>query len=143
MNYFELEPEVPCHWGPNTVRDVSTHPPIIYKLHAIFDGWLGDDLLTTFPVYLVTPELADFLAHTNLSGFELRECEVEKSELFSELYPGKDLPEFKWLFINGTSSQDFFISAQHENSLCVSEQALDALKKFNLSNCIITSLGEV
>ena len=138
MKYFELDPEVPCQLGPRTLMDVNLHPPVIYKLHVIFDGWLGNDLLTNFPVYLVTPSLGDSLSQINLTGFELRECEVEKSDLFSELYPSCKLPHFKWLFINGNSSQDFYISPQY--NLCVSERALQELEKFNLQNCGIVKI---
>lgn len=54
--FYVLEPEVAGGWGGDgTVVDREFHPPIVSRLVYEFDGWLGDDLVTTFPpVYIVT-----------------------------------------------------------------------------------------
>ncbi len=55
--YFVLEPEVAGQLGEQTVMDRSTHPPTIEKLHFVFDGWLGDDIVATFPSFWVSKNL--------------------------------------------------------------------------------------
>lgn len=47
--YYRLEPEVAGELGSGTVMDVSRHPPLVSHLQFKFQGWLGDDLLETFP----------------------------------------------------------------------------------------------
>ena len=55
--YYFIEPEVAGGWGGNTIADTSVHPPKISKLHYQFDGWLGDDLLESFPCFIVSESL--------------------------------------------------------------------------------------
>src|SRR6476660_8794270 len=64
-----LAPEVAGGWGERTVADTSTHPPRVTALHYQFDGWLGDELLESFPCYIVTRRLAHALTAAGLSGF--------------------------------------------------------------------------
>jgi hypothetical protein len=40
------------------------HPPIVSRLHLVFDTWEGDDLVERFPTFLVTepsPPVSDEL----------------------------------------------------------------------------------
>ena len=48
MSQYLIEPEVPGSLGENTLANFDLHPPIIEKLHFQFDGWLSDDLLTSY-----------------------------------------------------------------------------------------------
>ena len=66
---FVIEPEVAGGFGRATVLDTRTHPPQVSRLEYEFDGWLGDDLLTTFPCYIVSRRLQDALEMTDLTGF--------------------------------------------------------------------------
>src|SRR3954454_10828086 len=59
--YFALEPEVAGQLGDTTMLDTSVHPPVIQRLEYRFDGWLGDDLLESFPCFVVTERLANEL----------------------------------------------------------------------------------
>ena len=139
MQHYWIEPEVAGGFGANTVLDRTVHPPRVIRLHYDFDGWLGDDLVTTFPVYLVTESLADAIRDCGLGGYEVAETEVTASETFAELYPGKLLPHFLWLKVNGEpGADDFGMSSDHR--LVVSERALLCMKKFGvLENCDIAA----
>ena len=53
MQYVYIEPEVAGGLGDHTVMDRSVHPPIVSKLHYQMEGWLGDALLESFPVFIV------------------------------------------------------------------------------------------
>jgi hypothetical protein len=122
-----LEPEVPGGLGEKTRMDTSVHPPVVQSLHFEFEGWLGDELVESFPCFLVTARVAGVLEGKGLSGFLLADVEVTRSEQFQELYPGRVLPRFRWLQIVGVAgSDDFGLSSDHR--LVVSKVALQALE---------------
>jgi len=135
---YELEPEVAGGLGANTVADSSFHPPLVEKLHYEFSGWLGDDLLESFPCYIVTTALASKIQNTNLTGIVLETVEISKSEVFLQLYPSIILPSFKWLKIIGSEKEDFTIN---ENGiLSISNKAFSVLKQTSLNNCDINQV---
>lgn len=75
-DFWSLEPEVAGELGDESVLDTTVHPPRVFKLQYRFIGWLGDDLLETFPCYIVTESLASALLSARLTGFELDEVEL-------------------------------------------------------------------
>ncbi|MBY7903824.1 hypothetical protein KW507_22710 [Vibrio fluvialis] len=126
--YFYIEPEVSGGFGDNSVMDTTVHPPKVYKLHYQFDGWLGDELLESFPCFIISEALAQELEREHLSGFTLEDVEVTKSEQFEELYPRKALSKFFWLQVTGSAAQDDLGIAE-DHRLVVSESALNTLRK--------------
>jgi hypothetical protein len=135
-NRWVLYPEVAGELGENTILDTSVHPPIVSYFHHLFQGWLGDDLLTVFPCFLVTSALAKALEEAGLVGFSLDDLEVSVSLEFEFLYPGRVLPEFRWLKITGEDREaDFYLRPDHH--LEVSSRALDILRRFNIAQCEI------
>jgi len=129
-----LEPEVAGGWGSRTVADATTHPPRVSALHYQFDGWQGDDLLESFPCFIVTRRLGDRLAAAGLTGDRLAPVEVTRSEQFESTHPGRELPAFEWLQVTGAAGcNDFGLTAGHR--LVVSERALAALKAGQLRHC--------
>lgn len=123
---YILEPEVPGGLGPRTQMDQSCHPPRITRLHFIFDGWLGDQIVESFPCYLATESLAEILGNESISGFELDDVEIETSEQFKERYPSRKLPPFKWLKVMGKPDEsDIFMTPDHR--LGVTRKALDCI----------------
>lgn len=134
--YFVVEPEVGGGLGNNSVVDSSVHPPRVSKLHYHFDGWLGDDVLESFPCYLVTRALAVEMEEEELGGFHLDQAEVSKSDQFEDLYPGLELPEFCWLKVTGKAGRDDFgISDDHR--LVVSNRALAVLRRRKIEHADI------
>jgi hypothetical protein len=133
---FVLMPEVAGGLGDGTVIDRSTTPPIVSRLHYVMEGWLGDDLLETFPCYIVTERLGNALRSQSLSGIAFGSVQVSKSQQFEDLYPNRQLPKFFWLKVTGNAGRDDFgLSADF--NLVVSDHALGILRRFNLSNCEI------
>jgi hypothetical protein len=138
MPYFVLEPEVAGGWGEHTVADRSSHPPKVTHLHYEFQGWLGDELLESFPCFIVTQRLANRLRSSQLSGFSLSEAEVSASDKFMERHPGQELPSFEWLQVLGTPGVDDFALSVGAR-LVVSQTALDMLQEFPLEYCDVAS----
>jgi hypothetical protein len=101
MGYFLLGPEVAGGLGQHTVADRSVHPPVIRKLHHEFDGWLGGEVLESFPCFLVTDRVGNAMSMNKLSGFELADVEVTCSEQYKDVCADRELPDFRWLRVNG------------------------------------------
>ncbi len=127
MAFYALEPEVAGRHGERSIVDRSVHPPRVTVLHHIFDGWLGDELLESFPAFLVTESLSKLIEAEQLTGVRFSDAiEVEASEQFEELYPGRQLPKFRRLEPLGVPLQsDFALGPDHR--LIVSERALRVL----------------
>jgi hypothetical protein len=131
-----LSPEVAGELGENTIIDASVHPPIVSHFHHRFEGWLGDDLLEVFPCFLTTSSLAKTLEAEGLQGFSLDEVEVSTSLEFQDMYPGRVLPEFRWLKITGKDrDEDFCLTPDHR--LEVSSRAMEVLRRFNITHAEI------
>ena len=138
--FYTLEPEVAGRWGDNTIADNTGHPPVVSTLHHIFDGWLGDSIVESFPCFLITNALGDAIVAAELLGYELRAVEAETSDQFAELYPNRVLPEFRWLHVTGVARiDDFGISS--DNLLIVSSAALVIIRQHGCDNCEINTVS--
>lgn len=137
--HYTLEPEVAGHLGTRTIRDNTAHPPVIKKLHYIFDGWLGDDIIEAFPVYLISDKLYQSMKQSNLTGYKIEKCEIEKSEIFTTMQAKAILPDFYWLQIIGKNNNSDF-RLNKNNQLTVSKQAFSLLKKHNIRHCDIEQI---
>ena len=137
MKYYSLKPEVAGGWGPITVADTRVHPPVVKKLNYEFDGWLGDDILETFPCYIITKRLSDLLTVSPLTGYEIDDVVISYSETFMELYPNKKMPTFFWLKIIGAAGIEDF-GAENNNRLVVSETVMNLLARVQIKYCDIS-----
>ncbi|MEE5104473.1 hypothetical protein V2J92_07980 [Pseudomonas alliivorans] len=134
--YYYIEPEVGGGWGESTIADTSCHPPKVEKLEYKFDGWLGDDILETFPCFIVTEKLAKSIFNSKLTGVSYKPVKISMSADFLENHSSA-LPEFKWMQVDGIIGKDDFYLAK-DNRLVVSERALKLLQKFNLNHADIS-----
>jgi hypothetical protein len=138
--YYYVEPEVAGGFGEETVLDTTVHPPIVHSLQYVFDDWLGDQLLETFPCFIVTEAVADAIKEAGLSGCGFGLVDVKKSDVFEELNPGGVLPEFVWLKVCGVAGvSDFGLTEDHR--LVISEVANKLLKSFGLENADFREFG--
>lgn len=135
-----IEPEVAGGMGEGTELDNTVHPPIVKKLHFNIEGWLGDDILETFPCFLVTTSLKNKIEIENLTGITFDDVLITKSSSFIEMYPNRILPKFYWAKINGTfAKSDFFLGS--DNRLIISQKAYDLLVQFNFNNAIVEDMS--
>jgi len=135
--YYTIEPEVAGGWGENTVA--ATTPggtTVVRKFHYQFDGWLGDELLTSTPCYIVTERLSNEIRNNNLTGVEFDNVEITVSGEFTDLYNDRQLPRFVWLKIIGKPKEDDF-GMTPDILLVVSERALRLLRLFGISHAEI------
>lgn len=131
--FYQLEPEVAGEVGEGSVIDRGVRPPKVEYLEYIFTGWLGDCLVESYPVFLITQSAAAELTKNLLNGFRIREAQISMSPSILDLYPESDVPEFRWLEINGTAfKNDFGLKG---NMLIVSRKSLEVLKAHGLKHC--------
>jgi hypothetical protein len=140
MKYFNLEAEVAGGFGPHSVTHEAPGELIVHRLHFIFDGWLGDEIVESTPCYLVTEDLANTISARGLTGASFDQAEIGCSDIFKELYPGKSLPAFVWMKVCGTKMADDFFFAGY-GRLVVSERALEVIRP-RASHAVITNFTD-
>lgn len=130
--FKSIEPEVAGGLGEDTILDTTTHPPVVHHLHYEFQGWLGNDILESFPSFIVTDRLKDAIVKARLSGVTFDIVKTTTSNEFEELHPGLVLPPFNWMKVIGRAGiDDFGMSDDH--LLIISENACNLLSHFNIS----------
>ncbi|MBK9529896.1 MAG: hypothetical protein IPO41_16640 [Acidobacteria bacterium] len=155
---FLLAPEVAGGFGDKTVianqerlKQGLDKRPDVTHLEYVFEDWLGDELLTSTPCYILTEPLAAKVRMSDLQGFDLSPLEVSTSAVFSQLHPkGLSLPEFVSLRPSGQaiigpeltvldwSGDDFCLGERGE--LVISTKCLRILNLGQLKNCEIIPL---
>jgi hypothetical protein len=133
-----LKPEVAGGWGPHTEAQRHTHPPIVTHLHYEFEGWSGDDLLTTFPEFIVTENLARALEQSGLTGFRLTTVETSPGGMWMQMHERRPLPSCRWLNVTAPAGAADWGRTDLAD-LVVSQRALDFLGSFALKNCQISA----
>jgi hypothetical protein len=134
MSFYFLEPEVAGGLGEFTIIDRSVFPPAVTSLHYVFDGWLGDDILESFPCFIVTDRLASGLVERRFSGIALDTVHITVSAQFRQDHPDRQLPHFNWLRVHGRAQLDDF-GLGEDNRLVVSERAFNLMRQFCLEHC--------
>lgn len=151
MRLYRLSPEVAGGLGENSIlihNENGIMKDVSYS-HYKFEGWLGDELLTTSPCFIVTEKLFNAIINSNLTGSKFQDMEVSESYNFKLLKPDVILPKFKRLIPVGTvqiedkkvkywSGHDFCLMGV--TRLVVSNNALNILQKHRISNCDIIEL---
>jgi len=144
---YSLKPEVPGSIGSNSIIEYENgRIKKINHLEFVFDGWLGDELLTSHPSFIITDSLARHILEQKLTGFTCdKNIVISKSDIFETLYPNRTLPEFSRLLIHGSveiendkivnwSGHDFCLWKKVE--LIVTTRAFEELNKINgINNC--------
>ncbi|WP_245572595.1 hypothetical protein [Actinokineospora enzanensis] len=105
------------------------------KVEYAFHDWVGDELVTATPVFLVTRSLGAELSRSGLSGFELRDAAItlapEGDEIIGDIAA---LPEFRWLVVTGRGGHDDF-GLVFPTRLVVSAAAKGLLDTRTLPRC--------
>ena len=145
MNYYLLKPEVAGELGEGSelVYEGGSLKEVTF-LEYNFMGWLGDELLTTHPCFIVTESLQNDIMLYDLTGVTFRDIAMTFSDEFYELYGDKKLPRFVQIICN-TSYEDNADNLQYDfyynkyKRMIVSEKALNVLKQHRMDMCNIES----
>ncbi|HLA77895.1 MAG TPA: hypothetical protein VJU18_09990 [Vicinamibacteria bacterium] len=127
MPFLVVKPEPSGHPGTGTIVEADGDAPVVRDLHYVFDWWVGDDLVGSYPFFLVTERLrASLAAIGDASGFAFAGVQVTSSEFFRRTSPEKSLPGFCWLQVHGSPGiDDMGLSRDH--ALVVSGRVLAVL----------------
>ncbi len=134
--FYVLEPEVAGDLGERSILDYSTQPPTVLKLHYEFNVWLGDDLLTTHPCFIVTDRLRAALDKLGGAGYCFDDVEISTTEGFYDVSPRIELPHFYWMKVYGVPGVDD-TGLTEGASLVVSDRFLNLLRGFVMENCLV------
>lgn len=129
--FWEVSPEVPGTLTDSAIVDWTCHPPVVSSVEFEFDGWMGDELITTFPVFLIGPNALGAVQSAGLGGYEIGPAEITLSEQYrevAEFLPVDEEPAgFVWFKPTGQAGRDDFgINEQHR--MVLSDRALKVLR---------------
>ena len=98
MKMYLLEPEVSGGIGNNSILEYENgRIKKAVHLDYEFEGWLGDDLITTSPFFIITESLAEEFQANDISGYDFEDLEISFCDYFMEMFPNNVLPNFKIL----------------------------------------------
>jgi hypothetical protein len=130
--FFVVEPEL----SGTPVRSESR-----FTRSIVFDGWLGDDLVRAYPAVLVTSGLRSaLLALPRPTGFRLSRARAERSPFLSLHEPGRRLPSFWSVDIEGKPGQDD-MAITDAGALVVSRRVLDVFVEFRVGRAVFAQYG--
>jgi hypothetical protein len=125
--YFVVEPETAGAPAPGGTADAVS---------CVFDAWLGDELVRAHPFLLATTSLARaLLGLPGASGFHVLRAKVSASEFFRTQNPGRRLPPFWALVVDGEPGRDD-TGLTADGTLVVSRRVLDALISFAVGRAV-------
>jgi hypothetical protein len=139
MTHYKVGPIVDASQGDMTEFVPGFENQKLETFHMVLEDWNSNDIVTTSPGFAVTRPLADRLAQSDLSGFELKDMYLSISENGTRAMREKGalIPELIWLDVDGADGEaDFFLTKTYP-PLVVSERALALLQEFNLANADI------
>jgi hypothetical protein len=129
---FVIEPHVAGELGSETELDPRTHPPTVEELHYVFDSSESDDIVESFPVFLVSVRLAASIVSSKLTGARLAAAQCSLREPSDAVSPA-----YRWLQIVGRPDlDDFWLMPDHR--LGVTQAALNVLRDHRLDYCDVT-----
>jgi hypothetical protein len=93
--FYLIEPEIAGGLGDHTEIDTEVRPPVVKSLEYRLEGWLGDELLESFPCFIVTSLLR--------KEFATQSYQVLVSRRLQSLHP-RNLKNFTPKFLYPTFS---------------------------------------
>jgi hypothetical protein len=105
---FELDLEAPGRPASRSLTEGGSLRRNYHSLYAIFEVWMGDEIVSIFPCILVTAELASKFSSLGQTGYILKDVAVEKDHSMDLRQPGRQLPPFVWFKVTGSPDRDDF-----------------------------------
>lgn len=135
---YALEPLVAGQLGEGTRLDSSTHPPEVEAVEYVLDAPTDDDLVESFPVFLVSDQLAERLRQASLDGFILDDARVVPSREYVEVYGEVPHKSYRWLRLRASANADCWLDGEYR--LCVSDRMMAILSEGVLDRCEVVEL---
>ena len=138
MRFFRLLPEVAGELGEKSIITYKNGMiESVQYLHYVLKGWLGDEVITQTPCFMISQRVLDELSQQGITGCKVEQMLVTISDEFQD--SDKELPSFVRLLPQGTiqvkdgkvtkwSGHD--ICLEDEVELVVSERAFNTISKY-------------
>ena len=133
---YVLQPLVGGELGQDVEFDNSTHPPGIDRVQYVLDYPTSEDLMESFPAYIVSEALAERLVAAGLRGFTLAEAEVLPGENYLALYGDVPHKTYRWLQV-APRTPDADVWLDDAPQLCVSDRMMAVLEGADLAGAEI------
>ena len=134
---YVLEPLVAGELGDGTQLDATTHPPLVRHVEFVLDLPTDEDLIESFPVFLVSESLGHALASANLTGFWFDDADVRPSTEYLAAYGAVSHKRYRWLRPQcRPHSSDCWLDERHR--LCVSDRMYAVLSQHRIDGCAVT-----
>ena len=131
---YRLDPHVAGELGEKTELDPSVHPPIVTAVEYVLDAPDADDLIESFPVFLVSAALATRLDTAGLTGFVLRDASVRPSDEYLARYGDVPHGEYRRMQLHADNpTADAWLDG--EQRLCVSDRMMAVIRSHRLARC--------
>jgi hypothetical protein len=128
VSFFSVEPEVAG--APASDEHAG-------GVACVFDTWLGDDIVRAHPAVLVTTRAKNALSRLpGPTGFELTKARVTSSRFFRKHSPGRRLPRFWAVEVDGEAGRDD-MGLTPSGTLVVSRRVLDVLLGFRIGRAAL------
>ena len=121
--------------GPRTLLDTAAYPPTAVAVEYVLDAPYGDDLIESFPVYLVSVGLAARLDASELTGFALARATAVAGDGYRAAYGDVPHKAYRWLQVIGGRHDDCRLTADYR--LWVSPRMMDVLAASDLGHCMV------
>jgi hypothetical protein len=138
---YSLDPQVAGELGEGSVLDTTVHPPVVTEVDYVLDQPEADELIQSFPVFLVSSGLADRFQSAGLTGFTLEEATTRPSFEYLSAFGQAPHREYRWLRVHGTEQDDCWIDSSA--MLCVSDRMMEILNSATLSDCLATKISPI
>ena len=113
---------------------------MVHVLEYVLDLPDADDLIQSFPVFLVSEDLGAQIKLARLTGCVLAPARISRSADYREVYGNAPHRSYLWLKVDGTSQQtDIWLDSKFR--LCASGRAFKVLEQANLSGCQVTKVS--
>ncbi|MDA0167586.1 hypothetical protein OJ998_00690 [Solirubrobacter taibaiensis] len=136
---YVLQPLVGGELGQDVEFDHATHPPVIDRVQYVLDYPTSEDLMESFPAFIVSEALAERFVAAGLRGFTLAEAEVLPGDNYLALYGDVPHKTYRWLQI-APRMPDADVWLGDDLQLCVSDRAMAVLETADLAGCDVDPL---
>jgi hypothetical protein len=134
-----LEPLVAGQLGDGTLLDASTHPPLVSRVQYVLDAPTSDDLIESFPVFLVSEALGSALMEAALEGIGFDEAETVPSDEYVATYGSVPHKRYRWLKVEPSQVGDCWLDENYR--LVVSDRMYAVIEQHEVGGCDVTPLG--
>lgn len=135
---YVLEPLVAGQLGDGTLLDASTHPPVVSRVQYVLDAPTGEDMIESFPVFLVSEALGSALRAAGFDGFSLDDVETVPSGEYTAVHGQGPHKEYRWLRVEASKSADCWLDENYR--LCVSDRMYAVISRYEIGRCGVTRL---